>query len=139
MTDIIINWLKTFPQFEEKLKSNTIEEIFSNGYQFGRLFHSNKLFQDMKLLKNLETKEDSLNNYYFLRKTFLKIGIDLIDDDINDLISKKLHKAELYLFKIKQYLLLHKIQFNEIVEKMDAEKKTKYKDEISQKIQKKIY
>ena len=115
MTDIIINWLKTFPQFEEKLKSNTIEEIFSNGYQFGRLFHSNKLFQDMKLLKNLETKEDSLNNYYFLRKTFLKIGIDLIDDDINDLISKKLHKAELYLFKIKQYLLLHKIQFNEIV------------------------
>ncbi len=123
MTDIIINWLKTFPQFEEKLKSNTIEEIFSNGYQFGRLFHSNKLFQDMKLLKNLETKEDSLNNYYFLRKTFLKIGIDLIDDDINDLISKKLHKAELYLFKIKQYLLLHKIQFNEIVEKMDAEKK----------------
>ena len=137
MTDIIINWLKTFPQFEEKLKSNTIEEIFSNGYQFGRLFHSNKLFQDMKLLKNLETKEDSLNNYYFLRKTFLKIGIDLIDDDINDLISKKLHKAELYLFKIKQYLLLHKIQFNEIVEKMDAEKKTKYKDEMSQKIQKK--
>ena len=56
---------------------------------------------------------------------------------INDLITKKLHKAELYLFKIKQYLLLDKIQFKEIVEKMDAEIHSRRKS-IS-KTNKKIY
>ena len=130
MSDLIINWLKTFPYLSEKLSSNNLEDLFSNGYYFGKIFNSHKLFPDMKILKNSIDKEESFQNYIFLGKTFRNIGIDLTDEDINDLISKNSHKAELFLFKIKQSLLLNKIQFNEIIGKMEAESKSKLKDEI---------
>ena len=130
MSEIIINWLKTFPFLSDKINTTNLEDLFSNGFYFGRIFQTHKLFSDIKLLKNTNSKEDSLNNYFFLTKIFLKLGLDLSDLDINELISKKPHKAELYLFRIRQSLLLNRIQFNEIVGKMEAESKSKLKDEI---------
>ena len=130
MSEILINWLKTFPYLTEKVNTTNIEELFYNGFYFGKIFNSSKLFQEMKFLKNTNEKKDIMNNYLFLRKPFRKIGIDLFGEDINDLITKKYHKAELYLFKIKQYLLLDKIQFKEIVGKMEAENLSKLKDEM---------
>ena len=133
----LINWLKAFPFLSEKVNSSNLEEIFSNGFYFGKIFQTHNIFQEMKFLKDSNEKKDIFNNYIFLKKPFRKIGIDLIEQDINDLITKKLHKAELYLFKIKQYLLLDKIQFKEIVEKMDAEIHSKLKEEIDFKNQQK--
>ena len=130
MTELIINWLKTFPYLSEKIATTNLEDLFSNGYYFAKIFYSNKVFLDMKLIKNTEEKDDAYQNYFFLGKTFRNLGIDLMEEDINELINKKLHKAELYLFRIKQSLLLNKIQFNEIIEKMKAESKLKLKDEI---------
>ena len=130
MSEIIINWLKTFPFLSDKINTTNLEDLFSNGFYFGRIFQTHKLFSDIKLLKNTNSKDDSLNNYFFLTKIFLKLGLDLSDLDINELISKKPHKAELYLFRIRQSLLLNRIQFNEIVGKMEAESKSKLKDEI---------
>ena len=129
----LINWIKKFPFLTEKIASSNIEEIFSNGYYFGKILHSQNKFQEMKYLKDSNEKNDIINNYIFLRKTFRKIGIELGEQEINDLMAKKLHKAEIYLFKIKQYLTLDKIQFREIVEKMDIENRSKIKDEIDLK------
>ena len=118
----LINWIKTYSFLTEKIASSSIEDIFSNGYYFGKILQTQNKFQEMKYLKDSNDKNDIINNYIFLSKTFRKIGIELSEQDINDLMARKLHKAELYLFKIKQYLTLDKIQFREIVEKMDIEK-----------------
>ena len=125
----LINWIKTFPFLTDIVTSSNLEDIFSNGYYFGKIFHSQKIFQEMNYLKDSNEKNDVINNYIFLRKTFRKVGIDLIEQDIKDLMTKKLHKAELFLFKIKQYLTLDKIQFKEIIEKMNIETRSKIKDE----------
>ena len=125
----LINWIKTFPFLTDIVTSTNLEDIFSNGYYFGKIFHSQKIFQEMNYLKDSNEKNDVINNYIFLRKTFRKVGIDLIEQDIKDLMTKKLHKAELFLFKIKQYLTLDKIQFKEIIEKMNIETRSKIKDE----------
>ena len=130
MSELIINWLKTFPYLSEKIPTSNLEDLFSNGYYFGKIFHSHNLFPNLKILKNTEDKDDSFQNYIFLGKTFRNAGIDLTDGDITDLIDKKPHKAELYLFRIKQTLLLNKIQFNEIIEKLEAESNSKLKDEM---------
>ena len=131
MSDLIINWLKTFPYLSEKIPSNNLEDLFSNGYYFGKIFNSHNIFPDMKILKNTEDKDDSFQNYIFLAKTFRKLGIDLTEEDITELIKKKAHKAEIFLYRIKQSLLLNKIQFNEIIEKMQVESQSKLKDEIN--------
>ena len=130
MSELIINWLKAFPYLSEKISSSNLEDLFSNGYYFGKIFHSHNLFPNLKLIKNTEDKDDSYQNFIFLGKTFRNAGIDLTDEDITDLIDKKPHKAELYLFRIKQSLLLNKIQFNEIIEKLEAESNSKLKDEM---------
>ena len=129
----LINWIKTYTFLTEKIASSSIEDIFSNGYYFGKILQTQNKFQEMKYLKDSNDKNDIINNYIFLSKTFRKIGIELSEQDINDLMARKLHKAELYLFKIKQYLTLDKIQFREIVEKMDIENRSKIKDEIDLK------
>ena len=130
MAEIIINWLKTFPDISEQILTNNLENIFSNGYNFGKIFNSHNLFPDMKILKNNEDKYDSFKNYVFLSKTFKQLGITLAEEDIVDLINKKSHKAELFLYKIRQSLLLNKIQFKEIINKLEAESQSKIKDNI---------
>ena len=125
MSETILNWLRTQPEFSNNI--NNIEEEFSNGYNFGKLLHANKLFDDMDNLKDSNKKEDSLKNFSILRKTFDLIDIHLTQSDINELINKKKYKAELYLFKIKQKLSLKKCQFDEIMEKMKEESITNKK------------
>ena len=131
MSEIIINWLKTFPEISEKIQTNNLENLFSNGYYFGKLFNSHNLFPNMKILKNTDEKDDSFQNYIFLSKIFKNLKTALSEEDIIDLNNNKPHKAEL------QSLLLNKIQFNEIVEKMDAESHSKLKDDIELKNKKK--
>ena len=130
MAEIIINWLKTFPDISEQILTNNLENIFSNGYNFGKIFNSHNLFPDMKILKNNEDKYDSFKNYVLLSKIFKQLGITLAEEDIVDLINKKSHKAELFLYKIRQSLLLNKIQFKEIINKLEAESQSKLKDNI---------
>ena len=123
MSETILNWIKS--QFDYKIYN--IENEFANGYNFGKILHSNNLFDNMQELKNSNDKEDSLNNYSLLRKALDKIDVHLTDSDINELINKKKYKAELYLFKIKQKLSLQNCQFNEIMEKMNQESITNKK------------
>ena len=125
MSETILNWLNT--QFDFTNKIINIENEFANGYNFGKLLHSNNLFDNMKELKNTNKKDDSLNNYKIIRKALDNIDVHLTNSDINELINKKKYKAELYLFKIKQKLSLKNCQFNEIMEKMNEESITNKK------------
>ena len=72
MSETILNWIKT--QFDNKIYN--IENDFSNGNNFGKLLHTNNLFDNMKELKNTTDKEDSLNNYSLLRKALDKIDVN---------------------------------------------------------------
>ena len=119
MSETILNWLNN--QLEFPFKITKIENEFSNGYYFGKLLHSNNLFDKIEELKNTNKKDDSLQNFALLRKAFDNIDIHLTTSDINELINKKRYKAELYLYKIKQKLALKNCQFNEIMEKMKQE------------------
>ena len=125
MSETIFNWLNTQCNFSPNISN--IENEFANGYNFGKLLHDNNLFDNMDKLKNTQKKEDSLNNYYLIRKALDKIDVHLTDSDINELINKKRYKAELYLFKIKQKFSLKNCQFNEIMEKMNKESATNKK------------
>ena len=126
MSETILNWLETQLNFSKKIKS--IEDTFANGYYFGKLFETNHLFNNTEELKNTNNKEDSLNNYSILGKTFDIIGLHLTQSDINELLNKKRYKAELYLYKIKQKLSLQNCKFDEIMEKIKKEAITNKKN-----------
>ena len=64
MAEIIINWLKTFTDISEQIFTNNLENIFSNGYNFGKIFNSHNLFPDMKILKNTEENMTLLKIMY---------------------------------------------------------------------------
>ena len=68
----LINWLKAFPFLSEKVNSSNLEEIFSNGFYFGKIFQTHNIFQEMKFLKDSNEKKDIFNNYIFLKKQFRK-------------------------------------------------------------------
>ena len=121
MNESILDWVNNQSIFPKKI--DNIEEEFANGYYFGKILESNNLFDNMKELKNTNKKEDSLNNYYFLHKIFNKLDINLAEVDINELLNKKKHKAELYLYRIKQKISLENCQFNEITLKIKEEQK----------------
>ena len=114
-------------QLEFPNKINNIEDLFFNGYYFGKILHLNNLFDHMEQLKNTNKKDDLLNNYALIRKAFDNIDIHITTSDISELITKKKYKAELYLYKIKQKLALKNCQFNEIMEKMKQESNTNKK------------
>ena len=121
MIESILDWVNNQSIFPKKI--DNIEEEFANGYYFGKLLESNKLFDNMKELKNTNKKEDSINNYFFLHKIFNKLDINLAESDINELLNKKKHKAELYIYRIKQKISLENCQFNEITLKIKEEQK----------------
>ena len=118
MAETILNWICTQLEFPNKIN---IEEEFSNGYYFGKLFEINNLFDNMKELKNTNDKEDSIKNYSLLKPVFREIDIKISDYDINELIDKKKHKAELFLYSIKQKISLKSFQFNDILQKIKHE------------------
>ena len=119
MSEDILNWVNTQLVFPYKIKN--IEEEFSNGYYFGKLLEANKVFDNMKDLKNTKNKKESINNYSLLKNAFNIIGVRLSDSDINELINKKKYKAELYLYEIKQKISLKNCNFNEIMQKIKHE------------------
>ena len=121
MNESILDWVNKQSILPKKI--DNIEEEFANGYYFGKLLESNNLFDNMKELKNTNENEDSKNNYYFLHKVFNKLDINLAESDINELLTKKKHKAELYLYRIKQKISLENCQFNEITLKIKEEQK----------------
>ena len=96
------NWLNNEMKLSKKI--NNISEDFQNGYLFAELLYKHKIIPDISIYSDSKLEKDIIHNYCYLAKTFLDMNIVLDEINRNKIIQKSPYTAQVYLYKIKQYI-----------------------------------
>ena len=96
------NWLNNEMKLSKKI--DNISEDFQNGYVFAELLYKHKIIPDISIYSNSKEEKDIIHNYCYLSKTFLDMNIVLDEINRNKIMQKSPYTAQVYLYKIKQYI-----------------------------------
>ena len=96
------NWLNNEIKLSKKI--DNISDDFKNGYLFAELLYKHKIIPDISIYTNSKLEKDIIHNFCYLSKTFLDMNIVLDEINRNKIIQKSPYTAQVYLYKIKQYI-----------------------------------
>jgi len=96
------NWLNNEIKLSKKI--DNISDDFQNGYLFAELLYKHKIIPDISIYTNSKLEKDIIHNFCYLSKTFLDMNIVLDEINRNKIIQKSPYTAQVYLYKIKQYI-----------------------------------
>ena len=119
MSEALLDYINNILQYSHKIK--LIEREFRNGFLFGELLEKSGYIKG-KLSKYIEKPKNNSEikeNFNSLKKDLKLIDIFLNDSTINDIMSGKEGVAAKLLYKIKTELNRIKINFNDIVGKIN--------------------
>ena len=102
MSEILIKWLNEEIHLSQKIIN--ISADFKTGYLFAELLYKTKQLQNLSEYKNTSKNKDIIHNFCLLDQVLLRIGINLTEEDRDQMMKENIYTAEIYLLKIKQYL-----------------------------------
>ena len=119
MSNLIFEFLNQEIKLSKKIIN--IEKDFSNGYYFAELFHLiGCLNSNIKEYKNEpKTEEEIFNNFKKLKPEFSNLGIYIDNEIINLVVNQQKNIAANLIYKIRNKMIRKKINFEEIMNKMN--------------------
>ena len=119
MSNLLLDYLNEEIKLSKPIKN--IEKDFSNGYYFAELFEKiGYLNSDLKKYKKEpKTDEEIKNNFNNLKLAFNNIGIHFDDEIINLIMNSEKNIASNIIYKIRTKMTRKKINFDDIMSKIN--------------------
>ena len=119
MTETLLKYINNTLKLPYQIKN--IEREFKNGFFFGELLEKSEIFKGKikKYNENPRAISEIKENFKFLQKDLHLIEIYINNSTINDLMIGKKGVAPKLIYKIKTELDRIKINFNNIIEKIN--------------------
>ena len=119
MSESLLNFINNILKLPYKIKK--IEREFKNGFLFGELLRKSGNYKGKlsKYIENPENNSEIKENFKSLQNDLRLMEIFINNSTINDLISGKEGVAPKLIYKIKTEMDRIKINFSDIVKKIN--------------------